>query len=72
MRDGFEVPVVMTYDKTSFTDRSPWIMFTKGAVSQKEDLQFDHTKISLLNRGMCLCYPLVRGMTISITSYSNI
>ncbi|TNV73246.1 hypothetical protein FGO68_gene9908 [Halteria grandinella] len=61
MRDGFEVPLVMSYDKTYFNEKSPWIMFTKGAISQKSDLQFDNNKISLMNRGMCLCYPLVRG-----------
>ena len=61
MRDGFEVPLVMSYDKNFFNEKSPWIMFTNGANSQKQDLQFDHTKLSLMNRGMCLCYPLIRG-----------
>jgi oligopeptidase B len=61
MRDGFEVPLVMTYDKTFFNEKSPWLMFTKGAVSDKSDLQFDPSNISLMNRGICLCYPLVRG-----------
>ena len=61
MRDGFEVPLVMTYDKTFFNEKSPWLMFTKGAVSDKSDLQFDPANISLMNRGICLCYPLIRG-----------
>ena len=61
MRDGFEVPLVMTYDKTFFNEKSPWLMFTRGAISDKSDLQFDPINISLMNRGICLCYPLVRG-----------
>jgi hypothetical protein len=35
MRDGFEIPVVMTYDKQYYTESSPWIFFTKGADSSK-------------------------------------
>lgn len=38
MRDGFQVPVVLIYDKRFYTDESPWIIFTKGAASMKEDL----------------------------------
>ena len=38
MRDGFQVPVVLVYDKRFYTEQSPWIMFTKGAESIKEDL----------------------------------
>jgi len=64
MRDGFEVPLVMAYDKTFFNEKSPWLMFTKGAVSNKIDLQFDPSNISLMNRGICLCYPLVRGKVL--------
>lgn len=61
MRDGFELPIVMAYDKSSFDEKSPWIMFTKGSISQKSDLQFDNHKISIMSRGMCCCYPLLRG-----------
>ena len=66
MRDGHEVPMVMSYDKTFFNEKSPWLMLTKGALSAKDDLQFDSTKISLMNRGICLCYPLIRGMCATI------
>ena len=48
MRDGFELPLVMAYDKQHFNEKSPWIMFTKGSVSNKADLQFDNNKISLM------------------------
>jgi protease II len=61
MRDGFEVPLVMAYDKQHFNEKSPWLLFSRGADSEKADLQFDPLNISLLNRGLCLCYPLVRG-----------
>ncbi|CDW77077.1 oligopeptidase b [Stylonychia lemnae] len=40
MRDGQEIPMVMTYDKQFFNEKSPWIMFTKGAKSEKSDLQY--------------------------------
>lgn len=63
MRDGMEIPLVMTYDKLFFNEKSPWIMFTQGADSTKNDLQFDQNKISILNRGLCLCFPLIRGNT---------
>lgn len=48
MRDGFELPLVMAYDKQHFDEKSPWILFTKGSVSNKADLQFDNNKISLM------------------------
>ena len=62
MRDDFEIPMVMTYDKNYYNDSSPWILFTKGINSSKADLSFDNTKISLMNRGIVCAYPLVRGM----------
>lgn len=71
MRDGFEVPLVMSYDETHFNEKSPWLMFTKGALSQKSDLQFDKNKISLMNRGLCLCYPLIRGKSSSLRDTEN-
>jgi len=33
MRDGVEVPLVMTYDKAQFNEKSPWVMLTQGAQS---------------------------------------
>ncbi len=38
MRDGYEVPLVMAYDKQYFNEKSPWVMFTRGAQSEKADL----------------------------------
>jgi oligopeptidase B len=61
MRDGFEVPVVMTYNKKFYNEKSPWILFTNGADSSKDDLNFDYTKLSIMNRGIVCAYPLIRG-----------
>lgn len=68
MRDDFEIPVIMTYNKEFYNDKSPWIMFTKGISSSKDDLEFDNTKIGLMNRGIVCAYPLNRGNSISITN----
>ncbi len=61
MRDDFEIPMIMTYNRTFYNDQSPWILFTKGMQSSKSDLEFDYTKIGLMNRGIVCAYPLVRG-----------
>ena len=37
-RDGMNVPMVMVYDERHYTDDSPWVIFTKGIDSTKEDL----------------------------------
>lgn len=71
MRDGFELPIVMAYDKSSFDEKSPWIMFTKGSISQKSDLQFDNHMISIMSRGMCCCYPLLRGNQLIAEDYRH-
>ena len=61
MRDDFEIPIVMTYNKNFYNEDSPWVLFTKGVHSSKEDLYFDNNKMSLFNRGIVCAYPLVRG-----------
>jgi oligopeptidase B len=66
MRDGYQVPLVMAYDKRHFNEKSPWVIVTKGADSNKADIQFEHSKISMMNRGICLCYPLVRGTFLKL------
>lgn len=38
MRDGAAIPVVMVYDRRFYTEESPWVLFTKGIDSEKEDL----------------------------------
>ena len=61
MRDGFNVPVVLVYDKRFYTETSPWIMFTKGLHSSKEDLSMTPSRLSLTDRGIVCAYPMVRG-----------
>ena len=61
MRDGFQIPVVMVYDKRFYTEESPWILFTRGIDSEKEDLALQPHKLSLTDRGIVCAYPLIRG-----------
>jgi len=61
MRDGVKIPVVMVYDRRFYTENSPWVLFTKGIDSSKEDLKLEPHKISLTDRGIVCAYPLVRG-----------
>ena len=61
MRDGETIPVVMVYDKRYYTEESPWVLFTRGIDSVKDDLALKATNISLTDRGIVCAYPLVRG-----------
>ena len=38
MRDDFEIPMIIKYDKRFYSEKSPWVLFTKGAQSKKNDL----------------------------------
>lgn len=61
MRDGESVPVVMVYDRRFYTEESPWILFTHGINSEKQDLALEPHKLSLTDRGIVCAYPLIRG-----------
>lgn len=61
MRDGEQVPVVMVYDKRFYTEESPWVLFTRGMDSTKDDLALEATRISLTDRGIVCAFPLIRG-----------
>ena len=61
MRDGLEIPVVMVYDKRFYTEESPWIMFTRGVESEKDDLSLKEMNLSLTDRGIVLAFPMLRG-----------
>ena len=61
MRDGLEIPVVMVYDRRYYTEESPWVMFTRGVESEKDDLSFHEMNLSLTDRGIVLAFPLIRG-----------
>ena len=61
MRDGTMVPVVMVYDRRFYAEESPWVLFTNGIDSEKEDLALVSHKLSLTDRGIVCAYPLIRG-----------
>jgi protease II len=61
MRDDFEIPMVIKYDKRTYTEDSPWVLFTKGMQSEKSDTQWNSKDIPLMNRGLVCAYPLIRG-----------
>ena len=33
MRDDFEIPMVIKYDKRFYSEESPWVLFTNGSES---------------------------------------
>ena len=66
MRDGVSIPCVMVYDQRFYTEESPWILFTKGIDSEKEDLALEPSRISLTDRGIVCAYPLVRGKSFKL------
>ena len=61
MRDGTPIPVVMVYDKRYYSEESPWVLFTRGIDSMKDDLALKAGNISLTDRGIVCAYPMVRG-----------
>lgn len=60
-RDGSEIPMVMVYDKRFYSDSSPWIMKTRGSLSNKDDLGFKANWLSLTDRGVVIAFPMLRG-----------
>ena len=61
MRDGTSIPVVMVYDRRFYTEDSPWILFTRGIDSCKDDLGLQPHRLSLTDRGIVCAFPLIRG-----------
>ena len=51
----------MVYDRRFYTEESPWVLFTRGIDSVKEDLVLEPHKLSLTDRGIVIGYPLIRG-----------
>jgi oligopeptidase B len=56
-----DCPVVLSYNVNTYNEKSPFVLHTLGSHSSKEDLQFDHTKVCLMDRGVVYAYPMVRG-----------
>jgi protease II len=69
-RDGTPLPLVMVYDKRFYTDKSAWIMCSKGAMAEKEDLAFRPERLSLTDRGFVLAFPMIRGNSIQTVNLS--
>lgn len=67
MRDGVQVPVVLVYDKRFYTEDSPWVLFTRGIHSTKEDLALTPGRLSLTDRGLVCAYPMNRGKLGRVT-----
>jgi protease II len=61
MRDDFEIPVVIKYDKKHYSEDSPWILFTRGIDSSKWDTNWNRNDLSIMSRGVVCAYPLIRG-----------
>lgn len=60
------IPVVLSYKEELYTEESPFIIHTKGAQSEKADLDFNDLLIPLLDRGFVYAVPMLRG-----TKFSN-
>ena len=67
-RDGTMLPLVMVYDQRFYSEKSPWVLFSNGVQSQKEDLAFKPELLSLTDRGVVLSFPMVRGKCLLVDS----
>ena len=61
MRDGYEVPMVIKYDKRTYREDSPWVLFTEGSTSDKDITSWNIDDIGFMSRGVVCAYPLIRG-----------
>jgi protease II len=60
-RDMTHIPMVMVYDKRYYSDSSAYIICNKGAESNKDDLAFQPSWLSMTDRGFVLAFPMLRG-----------
>lgn len=61
MRDDFEIPMVIKYDRRFYNEESPWVLFTNGVKSNKDDTSWNRNDIAYMSRGIVCAYPLLRG-----------
>ena len=61
MRDDHEIPMVIKYDRRYYNDDSPWVLFTNGVSSNKQDTSWNRNDIPYMSRGIVCAYPLLRG-----------
>jgi hypothetical protein len=61
MRDDFEIPMIIKYDKRFYNEDSAWVLFTNGSQSCKQDIKWNINDVALMSRGIVCAYPLLRG-----------
>jgi hypothetical protein len=64
MRDGYEIPMIIKYDKRTYKEDSPWVIFTEGSISDKNLTNWNINDVGFLSRGIVCAYPLIRGKSI--------
>ena len=64
VRDGTQIPMVIKYDKRFYNEQSPWVMFTRGAQTDKDITNWNRDDLPLMSRGMVCAYPLLRGTEV--------
>jgi len=56
-----KIPVILSYKEDLFNTESPIIMYTKGSLSSKENLEFNDLFIPLMDKGFAFAIPQIRG-----------
>ena len=56
-----KIPVIISYKEDLYNNESPFILYTKGALSNKTDLNFKETLVSLMDKGFVWAVPQIRG-----------
>ena len=53
--------MLIKYDRRFYCEESPWLFFTKGIDSKREDVYWKIEDIAFMSRGIVCAYPLLRG-----------
>jgi protease II len=56
-----KIPVILNYREDLFSTESPYILYTKGSMSKKSDLNFNDMLVKLIDRGFVWTIPQIRG-----------
>ena len=54
-------PIILSYNINTYNEKSPFVLHTLGANSSKQDLNFTHQKVCLMDRGIVYAYPMIKG-----------
>ena len=63
--------MVIKYNKQTYNEDSPWIFFTDGIKSNKNNLVWNRNDVSVLNRGFVCAYPILRGTNYLDSNWLN-